>query len=132
MRKDVECIFGILKGQFRILKTGIRVHCVDAADNIWMTCCTIDNMLLEIDGLIEYWSGKLGLFYFDKNSEQITFALQRLDIPSLIHTYDSSGMGPGPKPDDSDVEEDIHIIDGEDNMDGIVISENHTDTTMNM
>jgi hypothetical protein len=84
MRKDVECTFGILKGQFRILKAGIRVHGVDSTDNIWMTCCAIHNMLLEIDGLTEYWSGQLGLFDFDKNSEKISFALQRLDNPLLI------------------------------------------------
>ena len=37
MRKDVECMFGILKGRFRILKAGIRLHGVPVADDIWMT-----------------------------------------------------------------------------------------------
>jgi hypothetical protein len=32
MQKDVECVFEILKGHFRILQTGIRVHGVKAAD----------------------------------------------------------------------------------------------------
>ena len=50
MRKDVECTFGILKGRWRILKAGIRVHGIDTADSIWMTCCALHNMLLEVDG----------------------------------------------------------------------------------
>ena len=37
MRKDVECVFGILKGRFRVLKTGIRLHGIKAADKIWLT-----------------------------------------------------------------------------------------------
>ena len=32
MRKDVECTFGILKGRWRILKSGIRIEGVDAVD----------------------------------------------------------------------------------------------------
>ena len=40
MRKDVECTFGIMKGRFRILKTGIRLDGINAVDDIWMTCCT--------------------------------------------------------------------------------------------
>ena len=50
IRKDVECVFGILKGRFRILKAGIRLHGVDNADSIWSTCCALHNLLLEIDG----------------------------------------------------------------------------------
>ena len=34
IRKDVECAFGIMKGRWRILKTGIRLHGVEAADKI--------------------------------------------------------------------------------------------------
>ena len=47
MRKDVECTFGILKGRFRILKTGIRLHKIEAVDKILLTCCALHNLLLE-------------------------------------------------------------------------------------
>jgi hypothetical protein len=55
LRKDVECTFGILKGRWRILKTGIRLHNTAAADKIWLTCCALHNMLLDVDGLNEGW-----------------------------------------------------------------------------
>ena len=42
MRKDVECTFGILKGRWRILKTGIRLNGVECADKILLVVhCTI-------------------------------------------------------------------------------------------
>jgi hypothetical protein len=56
MRKYVECAFGILKGRFRILKTGVRVHGVEATDKIWLTCCALHNFVLEADGLNEQWN----------------------------------------------------------------------------
>jgi Plant transposon protein len=56
MRKDVECCFGILKGRFRILKTGIRLQSFTAVDNIWFTCCALHNYLLEVDGLHKQWA----------------------------------------------------------------------------
>ena len=55
MRKDVECTFGILKGHFRILKSGITIHGIEATDQIWMTCCALHNFLLEEDGLDDRW-----------------------------------------------------------------------------
>ena len=55
MRKDVECIFGILKGRWRILKTGVQVYGVDKVDDVWMTCCGLHNWLLEIDGISGQW-----------------------------------------------------------------------------
>jgi hypothetical protein len=39
MRKDVECTFGILKGRWRILKTGICLHGAKPADQTFKTCC---------------------------------------------------------------------------------------------
>jgi hypothetical protein len=69
MRKDVECTFGILKGRWRILKTGIRLHGTKPADQIFKTCCAPHNWLSEIDGLddewergvpSEWWEGSLG------------------------------------------------------------------------
>jgi hypothetical protein len=41
LRKDVECTFGILKSRWRILKTGIRLHNMEVADQVWLTCCDI-------------------------------------------------------------------------------------------
>jgi hypothetical protein len=55
LRKDVECTFGILKGRWRIHKTGIRVHNTEVSDNIWMTCCALHNNLLDVDGLSHKW-----------------------------------------------------------------------------
>ena len=37
MRKDVECAFGILKGRWRILKTGVCLHSTQAVDQVWLT-----------------------------------------------------------------------------------------------
>jgi hypothetical protein len=53
MRKDVKCTFGILKGRWQILKTGIRLFDTQSADKIFLTCCALHNWLLEIDGLNE-------------------------------------------------------------------------------
>ncbi len=48
LRKDVECTFGILKGRWQILKTGIRLHGVEVVDDIWRTCCALHNWLLDL------------------------------------------------------------------------------------
>ncbi len=55
MRKDVECTFGIMKGRFRILKTGIPMHGIEVCDRVWKTCCALHNFLLEEDGLDIGW-----------------------------------------------------------------------------
>jgi len=55
MRKDVECTFGILKGRFRVLKTGIPLHGIEACDKVWYTCFALHNFLLEEDNLSEGW-----------------------------------------------------------------------------
>ena len=53
MRKDVECTFGILKGRFRVLKHGVRLGGFKKTDQLWLTCCAMHNILLEVDGLAE-------------------------------------------------------------------------------
>ena len=92
MSKAVECTFGILKGRWRILKTGIRLHGVEVVDDIWRTCCALHNWLLDIDGLDVEWSGELGLH----DEEDANFALQRLQSTTYDpRHYDTSGIGPG-------------------------------------
>jgi hypothetical protein len=55
MRKDVECTFGILKGRWRILKSGVYLKSAVGIDPVWFTCCALHNWLLEVDGLDEQW-----------------------------------------------------------------------------
>ncbi len=57
MQKDVECTLGILKGQWRFLKSGVRLHGLDAVDYVWLMCCALHNWLLDVDGLTEEWVG---------------------------------------------------------------------------
>jgi hypothetical protein len=102
MRKDVECTFGIMKGRFRILKTGIRVHGVDSADRIWLTCCALHNWLLEIDGLDKKWEdgvpsdweGELGQ-HESSDLRRYADPVRRLNSPVAARTYDMSGIGVG-------------------------------------
>ena len=104
MRKDVECTFGILKGRWRILKTGIRTHDIDSVDKVWKTCCALHNWLLEIDGLDDEWiggvrtsdwTGSMGEHDFEGVSSEIPNAIARLSTNLDPRNYDISGMGPG-------------------------------------
>jgi hypothetical protein len=107
MRKDVECTFGILKGRWRILKTGIRLHGTKPAYQIFKTCCALHNWLLEIDGLDDKWErgvpseweGSLGQHHLSDPETAQFFALHRLEAPTDggdVH-YDlcSTGCGTG-------------------------------------
>ena len=49
-----EC--GMHKGRWRILKSGACVYGVDKVDEIWLTCCALQNWLLDIDGLSNKWN----------------------------------------------------------------------------
>jgi len=81
MRKDVECTFGILKGRWRILKTGIRLHGIEAADKIWLTCCALHNWLLVVDGLDKDWEQGVQSDWQGELGEHEAASLQRLPEP---------------------------------------------------
>ena len=94
----MECAFGILKGRFRILKTGIRLHSTATVDMVWLTCCALHNMLLEVDGLdapwegicaTSEWEGELG----DLEESKALRAMRRLLSPSQIRNYDTTSLG---------------------------------------
>ena len=97
LRKDVECTFGILKGRWRVLKSGIRVHNTEVADNIWLTCCALHNLLLDVDGLSvgwqhgvpSHWESQRGQFEVD----DVPDSIRRLMSPVAIRTSDRSSFG---------------------------------------
>ncbi|CAB9518733.1 Plant transposon protein [Seminavis robusta] len=81
-RKDAECCFGILKGRWRVLKTGIRLEGSEAADKVWLTCCALHNFLLIADGNDE-WDGAVGQNEVEEMRRMAPFALQRLSDNEL-------------------------------------------------
>ena len=104
MRKDVECTFGILKGRWRILKAGVRIHGVDGVDDVWLTCCALHNWLLDIDGLsgewkngvpVSDWEGPIGGMDLEGIDAGVANMIARLSKNLNPRNYDSSGMGPG-------------------------------------
>ena len=58
MRKDVECAFGIMKGRFTIIRYGTHFQSITRCDQLWLTCCAIHNILLDIDRLDDNWENR--------------------------------------------------------------------------
>ena len=50
VRKDIECVFGILKKRFLFFKNPIRSHHPEAINDLFVTCCVLHNILLDYDG----------------------------------------------------------------------------------
>lgn len=55
VRKDIECVFALLKGRFRALKLPILFQKQSEIDNMFATCVILHNMLLRNDGLDNLW-----------------------------------------------------------------------------
>ena len=107
MRKDVECTFGILKGRFRVLKTGVRLAGTEPADNMLLTCCALHNWLLEIDELDRQWKDNAESEWedaigevknsededdddIDRNCDEVTIGSSTVaagadDVPAAVH-----------------------------------------------
>jgi hypothetical protein len=90
LRKDVECTFGILKGRWRILKCGIRIHGTDGPDQVFLTCCALHNKLLDIDGLDERWEQGVQSIWStaydndDGDNDDMDDNTDEVDVPSIV------------------------------------------------
>ena len=51
VRKDVECVFGILKKRFLFLKHPIRIASAQKIERVFVTCCVLHNLLIDYDGM---------------------------------------------------------------------------------
>ena len=87
----MECTFGIMKGIFCVLRNGLHFYKIDTCDQVWLTCCTLHNRLLFVDGLHKHWDmGEMSNWekiYNKCNQISIPFSLQRL------HTNPTHAMG---------------------------------------
>ena len=58
VRKDIEDIFGVLKGRFRVLKLPILLHKKEQVDKMVFTCVGFHNMLHLWDERDKWEAGK--------------------------------------------------------------------------
>jgi hypothetical protein len=79
----VECTLGILKEQWRILKSGVRLHGVDPVDYVWSTCFALHNWLLDIVGLSDKWVGDVRQSEWDGELDCLDFEGMR--VLNLMH-----------------------------------------------
>lgn len=83
------------------MKAGIRVHGIDAADDIWFTCCALHNMLLNIDGLDKRWKkgvqspfeGELGWHAVGDVETYAPLIFRRVNNGGNIRELDTSVRG---------------------------------------
>ena len=47
VRKDVECVFGILKERWNCLQQGFKFRSIGVCRNIFVACCVLHNMMLD-------------------------------------------------------------------------------------
>jgi hypothetical protein len=74
VRKDIEDVFGILKGRFRILKLPILYQKKEYIDNVVHCCVALHNMLRDWDGLSVWegdadWKGRDSVFIPEEEEE---------------------------------------------------------------
>ena len=106
VRKDVECVFGVLKGRFRCLKLPIYYHDKKSIDDMFFTCCILHNMLLKNDGLDKRWENGVNYAGVDGNhsDEDMQIFRQHLSrVRNLVPTTDFTSQGTGAIQDRYDI-----------------------------
>ncbi len=48
VRKDMECTFGIIKKRWQILNNGLYYHDIGICEKIFVSCCCLHNILLDL------------------------------------------------------------------------------------
>ena len=47
LRKDVECLFGILKIRWKCLESGLRFRDIRVVEKVFIVCCMLHNIMLS-------------------------------------------------------------------------------------
>ena len=94
VRKDVECVNGILKCRFRWLKNPIQYHEFKTIEYAMKTCCILHNMLLSFDriGLEAYLDESM----WDRLDPDLTdeLAEQDMDLEPTDISFDEAPVIP--------------------------------------
>jgi len=47
IRKDIECVFGILKARWGVLDRGFKHRSIQVCQDVFIACCVLHNMMLD-------------------------------------------------------------------------------------
>lgn len=89
-RKTTECLIGILKARFWILKNPLRLHHKEDITNVVWVCAVLHNMLLHFDGFDKLWTAEDWLTQdpVDTDDEESNTAkMRRLIPPERLQEY---------------------------------------------
>ena len=86
-RKDIECVFGILKKRFLILKNPIRQQIKQNIERMFLTCCVLHNMTMDDEGLHDWM--------IDEDDEEVYDPLAKLVERNLRKKKASEKSGSG-------------------------------------
>ena len=99
LRKDIECLFGMMKQEFAILKYGSRFNSLEVMDEIFLTCCAIHNQRKVIAGTDMPWTSEE--IHDDEGdlSQKPAAVWRRLSEQNRLETFlvdnESGGLGMG-------------------------------------
>ena len=82
-RKPTECVIGLLKARFWMLRNPLRLKAREDISNCVYTCAVLHNMLLEYDGYDKLWTADdwLTLDPVDSDEEEDRNSKKRRLIP---------------------------------------------------
>ena len=91
VRKDVECLFGILKIRFAHLKRPSHFLTSKLIRAIFVTCCILNNMILRYDGLNNLWESNVNWdVYNEADMDADEVDVNDLDDPCMPERYNPS------------------------------------------
>eukprot|EP00041_Stephanoeca_diplocostata_P006072 m.74419 g.74419 ORF g.74419 m.74419 type:complete len:485 (-) comp16158_c0_seq21:95-1549(-) len=99
IRKDVECVFGRVKGRFRCLKIPSRLQSLEMVSKTFKACCVLHNWILEIYSTdvedCEFLDGD-EVLHIQRTHEDTIVARAQSNTNIQRHvdnTFDASGVG---------------------------------------
>ena len=99
LRKDIECLFGMMKQEFAILKYGRRFNSLEVMDEIFLTCCAIHNQRRVIAGTDMPWTSEERHDDEGNLSQKPAAVWRRLSEQNRLETFlvdnESGGLGMG-------------------------------------
>ena len=107
VRKDIECVFGILKKRFLILKHPVRLHSPHCIQRVFVTCSVLHNILIDYDGYdkwnVENVDNSVEYTCLEESAEKRAQQSAYGDYESGVRSANRRMYGVVMDPDDNDV-----------------------------